>query len=84
MPLVPIVVEQTPRGVEQYDIWSRLMKDRIVFIGDGIGFYGVITPVKQPCFAVFQVFSVQFHILSKLARSWLETANNMANPWPSV
>ncbi len=36
MPLVPIVVEQTPRGVEQYDIWSRLMKDRIVFIGDQI------------------------------------------------
>jgi ATP-dependent Clp protease protease subunit len=36
MPLVPIVVEQTPRGVEQYDIWSRLMKDRIVFIGDVI------------------------------------------------
>lgn len=36
MPLVPIVVEQTPRGVEQYDIWSRLMKDRIVFIGDAI------------------------------------------------
>jgi len=36
MPIVPIVVEQTPRGVEQYDIWSRLMKDRIVFIGDAI------------------------------------------------
>jgi ATP-dependent Clp protease protease subunit len=36
MPLVPVVVEQTPRGVEQYDIWSRLMKDRIVFIGDAI------------------------------------------------
>ena len=36
MPLVPVVVEQTPRGVEQYDIWSRLMKDRIVFIGDQI------------------------------------------------
>ena len=36
MPMVPIVVEQTPRGVEQYDIWSRLMKDRIVFIGDAI------------------------------------------------
>jgi len=36
MPLVPIVVEQTPRGTEQYDIWSRLMKDRIVFIGDAI------------------------------------------------
>jgi ATP-dependent Clp protease protease subunit len=36
MPLIPVVVEQTPRGVEQYDLWSRLMKDRIVFIGDAI------------------------------------------------
>lgn len=36
MPIIPVVVEQTPRGVEQYDIWSRLMKDRIVFIGDAI------------------------------------------------
>ncbi|MDR3707260.1 MAG: ATP-dependent Clp protease proteolytic subunit [Capsulimonadaceae bacterium] len=36
MPLIPIVVEQTPRGTEQYDLWSRLMKDRIVFIGDAI------------------------------------------------
>lgn len=31
--LVPIVVEQTGRGERAYDIYSRLMKDRIVFIG---------------------------------------------------
>lgn len=31
--LVPIVVEQTPRGERAYDIYSRLLKDRIVFIG---------------------------------------------------
>ncbi|HEY3330556.1 MAG TPA: ATP-dependent Clp protease proteolytic subunit [Capsulimonadaceae bacterium] len=36
MPIIPIVVEQTPRGTESYDIWSRLMKDRIVFIGEPI------------------------------------------------
>ena len=36
----PTVIEQTPRGERAYDIWSRLLKDRIVFLGlpidDGI------------------------------------------------
>lgn len=36
MPLVPIVVEQTSRGERSYDIYSRLLKDRIVFIGTPI------------------------------------------------
>ena len=36
MNLVPIVVEQTSRGERSYDIYSRLLKDRIVFIGTGI------------------------------------------------
>lgn len=31
--LVPIVVEQTPRGERAYDIYSRLLQDRIVFLG---------------------------------------------------
>ncbi|MCL6581826.1 MAG: ATP-dependent Clp endopeptidase proteolytic subunit ClpP [Firmicutes bacterium] len=34
--LVPIVVEQTPRGERSYDIYSRLLKDRIIFIGTEI------------------------------------------------
>ncbi len=33
MPLVPMVVEQTSRGERAYDIYSRLLKDNIVFIG---------------------------------------------------
>jgi ATP-dependent Clp protease, protease subunit len=33
MPLVPIVVEQTSRGERSYDIYSRLLKDRIIFLG---------------------------------------------------
>lgn len=33
MPLVPIVVEQTNRGERSYDIYSRLLKDRIIFMG---------------------------------------------------
>ena len=34
--LVPIVVEQTSRGERSYDIYSRLLKDRIIFIGSTI------------------------------------------------
>src|SRR5207237_1321918 len=34
--LVPIVVEQTGRGERSYDIYSRLLKDRIIFIGTPI------------------------------------------------
>lgn len=34
--LIPMVVEQTGRGERAYDIFSRLLKDRIVFIGTGI------------------------------------------------
>jgi ATP-dependent Clp protease protease subunit len=35
--LVPIVVEQTSRGERSYDIYSRLLKERIVFLGMPIG-----------------------------------------------
>jgi ATP-dependent Clp protease protease subunit len=34
--LVPMVVEQTARGERAYDIYSRLLKDRIVFVGGAI------------------------------------------------
>lgn len=34
--LVPIVVEQTARGERAYDIFSRLLKNRIIFVGDAI------------------------------------------------
>ncbi len=36
MALVPVVVEQTNRGERSYDIFSRLLKDRIIFISDEI------------------------------------------------
>ena len=36
MPFAPIVIEQTNRGERQYDIYSRLLKDRIIFLGYGI------------------------------------------------
>ena len=33
MTLIPIVVEQASRGERAYDIYSRLLKDRIIFMG---------------------------------------------------
>lgn len=36
IPLIPYVVEQTPRGERSYDIYSRLLNDRIVFLGEEI------------------------------------------------
>ncbi|MBR4150228.1 MAG: ATP-dependent Clp endopeptidase proteolytic subunit ClpP [Firmicutes bacterium] len=36
MSLIPMVVEQTARGERSYDIYSRLLKDRIIFLGDEI------------------------------------------------
>ena len=36
MPLIPMVVEQTSRGERSYDIYSRLLKDRIIMLGTAI------------------------------------------------
>ena len=36
MALIPIVVEQTNRGERSYDIYSRLLKDNIIFVGEDI------------------------------------------------
>ena len=34
--LIPVVIEKTGRGERAYDIYSRLLEERIVFIGSGI------------------------------------------------
>lgn len=36
MALVPMVVEQTSRGERSYDIYSRLLNDRIIFLADEV------------------------------------------------
>ena len=33
MPIIPMVIEQSSRGERAYDIYSRLLKDRIIFLG---------------------------------------------------
>lgn len=48
--LVPIVVEQTNRGERSYDIYSRLLKDRIIFLGTGIDDYVANLVVAQLLF----------------------------------
>ena len=48
--LVPTVIEQTHRGERAYDIWSRLMKDRIVFLGTEIDDHVANTIVAQLLF----------------------------------
>ena len=44
MSLVPYVIEQTSRGERSYDIYSRLLKDRIIFLGEEVNEGGF--PVK--------------------------------------
>ena len=36
MTLIPIVIEKTGRGERAYDIYSRLLNDRIIFLGGGV------------------------------------------------
>ena len=50
MTLVPYVVEQTSRGERSYDIYSRLLKDRIVFLGGEINDAVANTVVAQLLF----------------------------------
>ncbi|HSW71286.1 MAG TPA: ATP-dependent Clp protease proteolytic subunit, partial [Gammaproteobacteria bacterium] len=48
--LVPIVVEQSARGERAYDIFSRLLKDRVIFIGGAIDDYVANLIVAQLLF----------------------------------
>ena len=50
MSVIPIVIEQTGRGERAYDIYSRLLKDRIVFIGTAIDDNVANTVVAQLLF----------------------------------
>jgi ATP-dependent Clp protease, protease subunit len=50
MPLIPIVVEQDTRGERAYDIYSRLLKDRIIFLGAPIDDYVANLMIAQLLF----------------------------------
>jgi ATP-dependent Clp protease protease subunit len=47
---VPYVIEQTSRGERSYDLWSRLLKDRIVFLGTAVDDYVANLIVAQLLF----------------------------------
>ena len=62
MSLVPYVIEQTSRGERSYDIYSRLLKDRIIFLGEEVTDLSASLVVAQllfleaeivPCYNVF-------------------------------
>jgi ATP-dependent Clp protease protease subunit len=50
MPLIPSVIEQTPRGEREWGIFSRLLKDRIVFLGEPIDDYVANVVIAQLLF----------------------------------
>jgi ATP-dependent Clp protease protease subunit len=50
MALVPVVVEQTNRGERSYDIYSRLLKDRIIFLGEEVNDHTASLVVAQLMF----------------------------------
>ena len=50
--LVPFVIEKTGRGERSYDIFSRLLKDRIIFIGDAIHDHTANLAIAQILFLV--------------------------------
>jgi ATP-dependent Clp protease protease subunit len=60
--LVPIVVEQTGRGERSYDIYSRLLKDRIIFIGTAIDDYVANLVIAQMLFLQMEDPKKDIHI----------------------
>lgn len=50
MPLVPMVIEKSPMGERAYDIYSRLLKERIIFLGEPIDDAVVNTLIAQLLF----------------------------------
>ena len=62
MSLVPIVIEQTPRGERSYDIYSRLLKDRIIMLGTAIDDNVANSVIAQMFFLEMQDSSQDIHL----------------------
>jgi len=50
MPLIPMVIEKSPMGERAYDIYSRLLKDRLIFLGEPIDDHVANTLIAQLLF----------------------------------
>ena len=61
MSLVPYVVEQTSRGERSYDIYSRLLKDRIIFLGEEVTDVSASVIVAQLLFLEAEWLQVWAH-----------------------
>jgi len=60
--LVPIVIEQTPKGERSYDIYSRLLKDRIIMLGTAIDDNVANIVIAQMFFLEMQDASQDIHL----------------------
>ena len=59
---MPYVVEQTPRGERQYDIYSRLLEDRIIFLGEEVNATSASVVVAQLLFLEAEDPSKDIHL----------------------
>lgn len=50
MPLIPMVIEQTPKGERSFDIYSRMLKDRVVFLNSDVNDSSASVVVAQLLF----------------------------------
>ena len=66
MPLIPTVIEKSGQGERTYDIYSRLLKDRIVFLGEAINDYTANIIIAQLLFldAEDKTKDIKFYINS--------------------
>ena len=71
MSLVPYVVEQTSRGERSYDIYSRLLKDRIIFLGEEVTDTAASIIVAQLMFLEAEDPEKDIHLY--ITRSWGST-----------
>lgn len=62
MALVPYVIEQTSRGERSYDIYSRLLKDRIIFLGEEVNEVSASLVVAQLLFLESEDPSKDVHL----------------------
>ena len=63
MPLIPMVIEQSSRGERAYDIYSRLLKDRIIFLGTAMNDEVANLIIAQLLFLEIEQLGVQWRAL---------------------
>ena len=71
MSLVPYVIEQTSRGERSYDIYSRLLKERIIFLGEEVNDVSASVIVAQ-------LYSLRRMIRTKTS-SFISTAREVCD-----